>query len=273
VPSVRYEHKFLVPERFLDAARRCVEPFVGVDGHATHQAGHTYTVRNIYFDDSRLSRYAEKEAGLEVRAKPRLRGYNEYVPGAAVFLEVKRRNGLVGTKDRAMLPFDRVAELFDTGDVEGLVEAPAWLPESRASARHFLFHIHRGPLWPVLLEVYEREPYVGLYEPSLRVTFDRQVRSALYPRIEELFTADGTRPSFRGMFILEVKHDATFGFPNWLRRFVADHGLVREALSKYWTCVTDWRLARPDLRVRTHVSALTPSTHRRALLEEHPIDA
>jgi hypothetical protein len=252
---MRYEHKYLVPERLLDRLRRRVEPFVKLDRNVPYQQGNTYTVRNIYFDDARFKSYFEKDDGVEIRAKPRIRGYNQYQPGGLVFLEVKRRNGAVGSKDRAAIPFENVPELLATGDVDRLIDPPSWLPHSRAAARKFLFHLHRDALRPVLFEAYEREPYVGALEPSLRVTFDRRVRSSMYPRLADLFRADGTRRSFSGTFILEVKHDTEFGFPGWLRAFVGEHGLIREALSKYWTCMTDWDATGRHGRSRAHASS------------------
>ena len=253
--SLRYEHKYLVPERLIDQLRRRIEPFVELDGHVTSQGRHAYTVRNIYFDDARFKSYFEKDDGIEVRAKLRIRGYDDHRPGEYVFLEVKRRTGMVGCKDRAAIPFEHVEPLFATGDVDGLIAPPSWLPESRDAARKFLFHIHRDALRPVLLEAYDREPYVGTMEPSLRVTLDCRVRSSPFPHLSDLFATDGTRSSFRGSFVLEVKHDTTFGFPPWLRGFIAEHSLVREALSKYWTCMTDWRLVRSSSRARAHASS------------------
>jgi hypothetical protein len=252
---MRYEHKFLVPQRLLDRVRRCIEPFVSLDPHVTRQGSHTYTVRNIYFDDAQFKSYFEKNDGIELRAKPRIRGYDTHQPGGLVFLELKRRHGAVGSKDRSVVPFERLRDLLTTGDVDRLVAQPAWMPGSRSAARKFLFHVHRDALRPVLLECYDREPYVGLIEPSLRVTLDRRVRSALYPRLDDLFIRDGTRRSFRKSFVLEVKYDVPFGFPHWLRPFLAEHRLIPEALSKYWTCITDWQAVRPHSRARGHALA------------------
>src|SRR6476620_688759 len=105
--SLRYEHKYLVPERLIDRLRRRIEPFVQLDVHVRSQARHTYTVRNIYFDDARFKSYFEKDDGIEVRAKPRLRAYDAYRQDEFVFLEVKRRSGAIGSKDRAAIHFDR----------------------------------------------------------------------------------------------------------------------------------------------------------------------
>jgi len=132
VSSLRYEHKYLVPERLLDRLRRHIEPFVDLDFHVTPQLGRNYyTVRNIYFDDARFKSYFEKDDGIEVRAKARIRGYDDHQPGGLVFLEVKRRDGSIGSKDRAAIPFEHLAELFATGDVDRLVLSPSWLPDGR----------------------------------------------------------------------------------------------------------------------------------------------
>lgn len=260
--SLRYEHKYVVPLTLLERARRAVEPFVRLDSHVANSGGRTYTVRNIYFDDAGFKAYHEKDDGIEFRAKPRLRGYDRYAAGAMVFLEVKRRHGAVGSKDRAALRFDDLAPLLSTGDVLRYVPDVRWLPGSRAAARNFLFHLHRDSLRPVLFEAYEREPYVGLLEPSLRITFDRDLRSSLFPRISDLFRGHERLQHLRGSFVLEVKYDATFGYPTWLRRFLADHGVIREAVSKYWTCLTDWRVVVSNRRGRGHASAEPPFRFR-----------
>jgi len=209
--SLRYEHKYVVPLTLLEKLRRVVEPFVRLDSHVVTNGRNTYTVRNIYFDDAAFKAYHQKDDGLEFRAKPRIRGYDSYAPDAFVFLEVKRRHGAVGSKDRAAIRFDHLAPFLATGDVASYVPDVAWLPDPRGAARNFLFHLHRDALRPVLFEAYEREPYVGLLEPSLRITFDQDIRSSLFPPIETLFEADGMRRSLRGSFVLEVKYDANFG--------------------------------------------------------------
>jgi len=256
--SLRYEHKYIVPVTLLDKARRVVEPFVRLDSHVANNGRKTYTVRNIYFDDAAFKAYRERDDGIECRSKPRVRGYDSYGPEAMVFLEVKRRHGAVGSKDRAVMRFGDVGPLLSTGDVARYVGDVPWLPDSRGAARNFLFHVHRGALRPVLFEAYEREPYVGLLEPSLRITFDRDIRSSLYPRINDLFWADQRRQHLRGSFVLEVKYDAMFGYPAWLRRFLTEHGVIREAMSKYWTCLTDWRVVASNRRGRVHASAESP---------------
>jgi hypothetical protein len=247
----RYEHKYLVPESLLPALRRLIAPFTTPDAHATRGAGNgsrQYVVRSIYFDSPQLMHYQESEEGVDFRVKPRIRGYDELESDSVVFLELKRRRGTMTSKERVPVPFDDLRELF-AGRAERLRDA-------RRRARHFLFHLRRDALRPVLLVVYDREPYVGVFEQSLRLTFDRHMRSVAWPRIGALFAERHARPSLRGFFTLEVKHDEAFGFPVWLRRFIAERGLVRQALSKYWTCGTDQQIARTPLAVRRSLASV-----------------
>lgn len=255
-PRLRFEHKYLVPRRLEGALRRVVEPLTRPDQHAG--ADHRYTVRSIYFDSADYASYYEKEDGVDARSKLRVRGYDALVPGAVAFLEIKRRLGNVGAKERVPFGAEGIAPLLAGGDVDEWIEPTAEFPAARRDARRFLFRLHRDALRPVVLITYEREAYVGTLEPSLRVTFDSGVRSRAFPELGELYSDDGLRPSLVDSFVLEVKYDAALGFPIWLRAFIAEHRLVRQALSKYWTCMTDLRTPRAASKARALVTASWP---------------
>ena len=250
---LRFEHKYLMPESLLAPLRRLVARFARPDSHAS-RAGNvpwmSYTVRSIYFDSSRFTNYFETEDGLPLRDKPRIRGYGRHLPGGEIFLEIKRRRGAAGFKDRAPLAFEMIQPLLAGGEVGRLVQPNADFPDAVAHARNFLFHLRRDALHPVLLVVYDREAYVGMMEPSLRLTFDQSLRSVAFPSVAGLFEERGTLGSLARRAILEVKYDVAFGFPSWLRPFIAEHGLVRQALSKYWTCATDQRVVQAATRIR-----------------------
>lgn len=253
----RFEHKFLVPERLLPQLRRVVEPFTMPDSHAARggeNGWRQYTVRSIYFDTPRLTHYHAIEDGLDFRAKPRIRAYGARRADTTVFLEIKRRHGAVVSKQRAPVAFDALPAVL-AGARTGLREM-ANSRENGTHPRSFIFHLRRDALRPVLLVAYDREPHVGALEPSLRVTFDRRLRSVASPRIAGLFDECGARPSLAGSFVLEVKHDAAFGFPVWLRPFIATHGLSRQALSKYWTCGAEQHVAERGLAGWRSVASL-----------------
>lgn len=259
---MRVEHKYLVPEALRGRLRAAIQPFVHPDPHATPRDGHGgyrgYTVRSIYYDTSRFAHYFANEDGLAVRAKPRIRGYDRQQPDSIAFLEVKRRHGAVGSKARAPMPFVDVPALIGSGDVDAHVRPGRSCPSAVADAGQFIHRVRRFALRPVVTVLYEREPYVGIYETSLRVTFDGDIRSVAYPALADLYRPESDRRSLRGHFVLEVKYDARLGFPVWLRPFLAAHGIVRRALSKYSICLTDLGI----VHAHTRTAALARSEWR-----------
>jgi hypothetical protein len=268
----RVEHKYLVPERLRGALRTAIQPFVRPDSHATPRAEHDgfpgYTVRSIYYDTSRFANYYANESGLAVRAKPRIRGYDMAAADAVVFLEVKRRQGLVGAKPRAAVAYRDVPDLLATGDIDRLVPGVRSRPGTRQDAEQFLHRYRRYALQPVVLVTYDREPYVGAIESSLRVTFDCHIRSRAFPELSGLYADRGLRHSLAGHFILEIKYDARLGFPVFFRPFLATHGIVRTALSKYFICLTDHGVVQPHARTGALARA---EWHHAAFGQRHPV--
>lgn len=266
--EIRVENKYLVPETLRERLRAVIQPFVQPDPHATPRDTHGgyrgYTVRSIYFDTSRFAHYFANEDGLAVRAKPRIRGYDEEHSDSVAFLEVKKRHGAVGSKARAPIRFAKLPDLLASGTIAAHVAPSRSHPSAVADAEQFVHRVHRFALRPVVTVLYDREPYVGMYESSLRVTFDGDIRSLAYPALSGLYRTEYERRSLRGYFVLEVKYDSRLGFPVWLRPFLASHGIVRRALSKYSVCLTDLgivhahtrtaALARSDWRGRAHGS-------------------
>jgi hypothetical protein len=260
--EIRVENKYLVPETLRERLRAVIQPFVHPDPHATPRETHGgyrgYTVRSIYYDTSRFAHYFANEDGLAVRAKPRIRGYDQEQPDSVAFLEVKKRHGAVGSKARAPMPFADVAALLASGDIDRHVKASRSCPSAVADAEQFVHRVRRFALRPVVAVFYEREPYVGTYETSLRVTFDGDIRSAAFPALSDLYQREYERRSLRGYFVLEVKYDSRLGFPVWLRPFLAAHGIIRRALSKYSVCLTDLGI----VHAHTRTAALARSDWR-----------
>src|SRR4029077_7853160 len=117
------------------------------------------------------------------------------------FLEIKRRSGSVGSKTRAPIAFRSLAAWLDSGDTETYVRPSPAFPSAVGSANQFMFRLHRFALRPVVLVTYDREPYVGTIESSLRITFDTNVRSTPYPRLSDMYEDRLSRPSLRGHFV------------------------------------------------------------------------
>ncbi|MEM1054161.1 MAG: polyphosphate polymerase domain-containing protein [Bacteroidota bacterium] len=221
--------KYLVLERDRVRLAARLAPFLRPDPHATQQREDTrgYTVRSIYFDTPGLRDWAEKESGDAIRRKLRVRSYD--APGTSpIVLEIKRKEENAVWKDRAPMSPQEAVEILASTVPDGL------RGRTRTAAERFLYRLRAEHRRPVLLVTYWREPLLGRFDPSLRVTFDRQMRVGAYPRLgfqlEGLY-AESLRPVLPGRFILEVKFDRDY--PSWMRQIVSEFGLRQQALSKY----------------------------------------
>ena len=251
---MRSELKYLVREGDRQRLARALAPYLRPDPHAgapdssaPAPSGPGYWVRSVYYDTPGLRDWSEKASGDETRRKVRVRAYG--APGESpVFLEVKRKSNMGVWKDRAALAPEQAAALLNGGALDALTEPLA--PEARTAAERFLYRLRAEHRRPVLLVTYWREPLVGRFDPSLRVTLDRALRVRAHPggALDTLW-APRQRPVHPGRFILEVKFDRAY--PSWLRPLVGRLGLRQQALSKYAMGMeaeaarSAWRFGRP----------------------------
>ncbi|MEM6648433.1 MAG: polyphosphate polymerase domain-containing protein [Bacteroidota bacterium] len=233
---MRLEYKYRVPSHLLDEMREAIAPFMKLDKHGRGYENKGYTIRSIYFDSFNLRYYHEKAAGIHTRRKIRVRAYNAFSPDARVFLEIKRKRNMAIAKARALLRYADLEPLLRTGHYQTYVNPYPDDPErntaAQEEARRFLYHIYGYHLRPVNLVVYEREAYLGTGDPTLRITFDRDLRGKTHPGLGDMFDNDLTLvESLRDHFIMEVKFN-TF-FHGWLNPLLGQYNFVREAISKY----------------------------------------
>lgn len=232
---MRTELKYLIPTELLPLLRTRIGPFVRSDPKAAGEPWPEYVVRSIYFDTPNLRYYHEKTAGLRNRKKLRIRGYDTPSPDALVYLEIKRKVNMGVAKDRAPLWFRDVGRILTDPDVTAYIDPERKRARAVVEAKHFYYYLHRYNMRPSILVVYNREPYVGRIDPGLRLTFDKQLRSAIHPHVDELFREKGLRLCFPGKTVMEVKFNGSFPF--WLRSVLVEYGLYKEAVSKYVRCL------------------------------------
>jgi len=261
---MRSELKYLVPKEALPRLRALLMPFMRLDRHGVGFENRGYTVRSIYLDTATLRYFQEKEAGLKVRRKLRIRGYNDWRPGDWVFLEIKRKVEDKVHKNRAPVLFKDLTQLFATGDVASTIIRHPHYPEALADAHRFCFHLYRYNLRPTHLTVYEREAFLGRFDSSLRITFDRNLRGGYYPALADLYSESGLRHVYPGFFIMEVKYNTRF--PVWIRPMLAEYALRNRSLSKYCMCA---ELFDHHLDRKTAVLAQAPRIAYPAV--SHPI--
>jgi SPX domain protein involved in polyphosphate accumulation len=228
---MRYEFKYIVPNRYLDPIRDYIRPFMELDGFVqNHQEDH-YTVRSVYFDTPAYDFYYEKLEGIKNRKKVRLRGYDQNGLDDIVFLEIKRKYDIPIIKYRSPLKFRHALEIFKEHNLNGYAIEKFSSMEGYENSRRFFYQVFGKNLRPVVLVVYEREPYLNKFDKTVRITFDKNLRGKGYPALEDLYDEEGLIAALHNRFIMEVKFNNTF--PNWMNPVISRFGLRKQSASKY----------------------------------------
>jgi len=230
---LRYERKYLVPVELMSAVRQRLWPFIIPDAYARKNSSgiYEYTVRSIYLDTYDLECYQQKSEGLQFRRKLRIRGYNTLNADSKVILEIKRKIGNRIKKHRSTLLFSNLNNLLKNPDLEQYI-IQGKREESIDDARRFFFHLKKRQFAPTNLVVYEREAYQGKMDKGVRITFDKNIRSRIFPKMDSLYDDVNLKPLFNDHFVLEIKY-FTDQMPVWARSLVQEFKLRNDAISKY----------------------------------------
>jgi hypothetical protein len=248
--SGRLEYKYLVPNRLVDEIRSDLQPYMDLDEFAGKRG--EYTVRSVYYDTPRLDCYHEKLDGTGLRRKYRIRGYNRPDENSIVFLEIKRKHANFILKSRAPLRHDELDEFLASRDLARYSEGSPKSVRDQRDAESFLYYYLRHGLRPTVLVVYDREAFHGKFDPSLRLTFDKNLRAATFPSLDMLYDEDCLEYAMARHFIFEVKFFRG-ALPAWVPALVKRYALPRMALSKYTICLDSQGAPRHFGHVRTGV--------------------
>jgi len=231
----RREFKYLVPKDRLNEFRSVIAPYVEKDQNLDLNNLLDYKVNSIYFDTGHLSFYKEKLAGLKLRKKFRIRSYNKQTEDSIVFVEIKQKEENIISKNRAPVYYRDIKQFLIWGNIDQHVLSDGKFPNAHSDARKFLYYYFGKNLVPVVLIVYDREAYHSKFNPDLRITFDKNIRSKVCTSTDELFTKYKTEYILRDYFVLEIKFYS--GYPLWLRKIVRKFSLQQRSVSKYSHCV------------------------------------
>ena len=232
----RIEYKFLVPNSRLDDLRADLLPYVARDSMGGAEGSGAYTVRSIYCDTPRMQSYDAKADGLKVRSKFRIRGYGRPTPDSVVYLEIKKKYADFIEKHRAPLLHSDLESFLAAPDIDRHIIQSSGTSRERCDAERFVYHYCRYGLLPSALVVYDREAFLGRFDPTLRMTFDKALRRTVFPALETLYDEHALECMMPGTFTFEVKFFRS-ALPAFVRSIITRHGLHRSSLSKYMICL------------------------------------
>lgn len=188
-----------------------------------HARDGKYLIRSLYFDNADDKALREKQDGVNLREKFRIRYYNG--DPSLIHLEKKSKLNGLGTKLSASLTA-REAQAVVDGDLGWMMGSDAQL------VRELYCKMRTQGLRPKTIVDYTREPFV--YAPgNVRVTFDYDIRTGL-DCTDFLNAGCPTVPAGDAPIILEVKWDAFL--PSIVRDAVQTPGCRVGAFSKYEQC-------------------------------------
>ena len=226
----RHELKYFINQPDWALLRSRFPAAVHLDSHAG--ASGTYHIRSLYFDDYWQTAYEEKDMGVLLRHKYRIRLYN--YSDQVIHLERKSKYGQYIWKQSAPLTRGETDAILD-GDYQFLKNSPHNL------LRELYYECTSRVMRPRVVVDYDREPYV-MEAGDVRITFDRHVRAG-FGRFDIFDPAMPTAEVLPGdTMIMEVKF-TTF-LPKIVRSILPPNARELTAASKYVMCC--------DASVRQH---------------------
>lgn len=184
-----------------------------------------YHIRSLYFDDIYQTALAEKEAGVLLRRKFRIRIYD--LSDAVIKLEKKSKFEQYISKSSKSITRDQFYQLLN-GDYDFLLQSGDQL------LLEFYIEIKNNLMRPVAIVDYEREAFT-FEAGNVRITFDQDLRAGI--NSFDIFSPDVIT---KGVFttpimIMEVKYDSFL--PSHIHDLIqiTNHNLT--AASKFVMCV------------------------------------
>lgn len=187
-----------------------------------HAIDGKYLVRSLYFDNLNDKALKEKQDGVNIREKFRIRYYNNDT--SLIHLEKKSKvNGLC-LKESTILTKE-MTEAILNGDY-------SWMLRSNEPLLlEFYSKIKSQGLRPKTIVDYTREPFI-FNAGNVRVTLDYDIRTSM--NCKDFLKTDCVTISTSDSIILEVKWDEFL--PDIIRDVVSIKNCRAGAFSKYATC-------------------------------------
>jgi hypothetical protein len=220
--TYRHELKYIISKPEWALLRSRMMGVIPRDKHAGENG--EYWVRSLYFDDYWNTAYDEKEMGVLLRHKYRIRVYN--CSDQTIMLERKNKFGQYINKESA--PLSRK-------ETEALLEGEyGFLKTSEHNLkREFYYECTSRFMRPRVMVDYDREPFV-MESGDVRITFDRHVRAG-FGTFDLFDKALPTMEVLRAdQMIMEVKFTALL--PALIRRLMPPRSSMMTAASKYVLC-------------------------------------
>ena len=180
-----------------------------------------YFIRSLYFDTFDNKAFEEKMAGIEKRAKYRLRLYD--INTKKVKFEIKSKFNDCIVKETAIISREDAIEMQN-------MNYEVMLKYNNPVLNKAYKEFKKSPYYPVVLTDYLREAFIGDFN-KIRITFDRFLKST--PLQLDLFKKEPLmiKQLKKGEVIMEIKYNNFM--PEPIKRLLQLPSFERSAISKY----------------------------------------
>jgi VTC domain len=226
----RYECKYLISEELAAEIPSYAGPYLEPDPYAAASSDLSYDITSLYLDSPDLKLFQETEDGQLNRIKLRIRSYDDE-PKSPVFLEIKRRFDRLVLKGRARIDKNTMAMIL-AGGAPGITSLKG---DQKESYEEFVAWVARWLAQPMVWVKYRREAYVGVINPDIRITLDRNLRCLPARGLAGIEKVGSWLPVEPRNVILELKFDDSC--PDWVASLIQRFRLDRQSYSKYGNSV------------------------------------
>ena len=216
----RHEWKHVLNMADLLVLRSRLRAVMESDPHAIDGK---YLIRSLYFDNLDDKALREKEDGVNLREKFRIRLYN--CDSSVIHLEKKGKRSGLGTQFSAALTAEEAQKIVD-GDLDWMLNS------GRPLVQELYCKMRYQGMRPKTIVDYTREPFI--FRPgNVRVTLDYDIRTGL-SSTDFLNPNAVTIPAGDAPLLLEVKWDEFL--PSIIRDAVSLPDRRVGSFSKYAQC-------------------------------------
>lgn len=217
----RYELKYLLDRRQLDAILQAISPYMSIDQYGRG------TICNIYYDTPNFRLIRESLDKPVYKEKLRLRSYGPAGAEDTTFVELKKKYKDVVYKRRIALPQAQAMACLSG-------EQP--LPDSQIGREIAYALAFYQALEPAVYLSYERQAFFQRDGGSFRLTLDENIR---YRR--QALTLDSApwgKPILPpGQVLMELK--TAGGLPLWMVQALSQNRVYKTSFSKYGSAYQD----------------------------------
>jgi hypothetical protein len=225
--ELRHELKYYISEAAYYDLRSQMRTILQPDENMTDENG--YSIRSMYFDDYRNTCANDKEDGVRLRSKYRIRIYK----GSDSRINLEKKSKFDNYTSKSSVPLSR--EEYE----RILKDDYGFLAFKKNQACMDLFCAYKTRLMrPKIIVDYLREAYF-LKEGNVRITFDKHLHAGVHS--VDMFDPNLILTSVlpQNILILEVKYDDFL--PEFVKRILKGQPKDFCAISKFLLCSKELR--------------------------------